>query len=231
MKLFLKHRLSSCDGGRGRGGGWRIKLKCVGREAGRWFVFTSGSSCANFGAAFCNSCYVRGRLSFFFVYFCVLFASDTCLLQLSELTASTSLVSASHVCVYCTLILELKTYLNIEEPYVGKVFAFFSVLNLILALTILSAIFQNALSGVKLEKWRNASKVGHYKVMIKKWHIYRAPALLNLSQPWKKLGCSKVCLLFFPNSIILKVFSKLKYSMKFLHPYISQWKERLARAK
>lgn len=70
----------------------------------------------------------------------------------SELTVSTSLFFASHVHVYCTFILELKTYLNIEEPYVGKVFAFFSVLNLILALTIPSAIFQNAPSGVKLEK-------------------------------------------------------------------------------
>lgn len=79
MELFLMHSLSSCVGGQSRGGGWRIKLKGVGREAGRWFVFTSGSSCANFGAAICSTRYVRECLSSFFIYFCVLFASDVCL--------------------------------------------------------------------------------------------------------------------------------------------------------
>lgn len=200
MKLFLKHSLSSRDGGRSRGGGWRIKLKCVGREAGRWFVFTSGSSCSNFGAAICNTHYGRGCLSFFFY----LFLGALCIWHVlvviwwqSEFTASTSLFFASHIHVYCTLILELKTYLNIEEPYVGKVFAFFSVLNLILALTIPSAIFHNVLSDVKLEKCQQSGALC-YKVMVKKWHIYWASALLNLSQSWKELLCSKVYLLFSP---------------------------------
>lgn len=33
------------------GGGWRIKVKDVGRDTGTWLAFTGCSSCANFGAA------------------------------------------------------------------------------------------------------------------------------------------------------------------------------------
>lgn len=90
----------------------------------------------------------------FLIYFCVLFASDTCLLQFG---GSLNSLRPHHFSLQVTFMFIVhsfwsKTYLNIEEPYVGNVFAFFSVLNLILALTIPSAIFQNALSGVKLEK-------------------------------------------------------------------------------
>lgn len=46
--------------------------------------------------------------------------------------------------IYRMLIQELKPYLNIEEPCVGNIkenFCFFILLNLMLALTVLSAVF------------------------------------------------------------------------------------------
>lgn len=159
MKLFLKHSLSSCDGGWSRGGRWRIKLKCVGREAGRWFVFTSESSCANFGAAICSIHYVRRCLSFFFYLFLCALCIWHVLVAIwwqSELIVSTLLFFASHFHVYYTLIRELKPDLNTEEPYVenNKGFGFFSVLNLILALTIPSVTFQKwCKTGEMPPKW------------------------------------------------------------------------------